>query len=232
MVGSVAAENQILAGLPEPELDRMVDLLEPVDAALREPVYEPGQPIEHLYFPVGAVFSLVAGREGTRVEVSTIGREGVVGLPVFLGARLSAHHAFCQVPGAALRMESAAMVEFLTTSDGALHERLHRYTQAVIVQLAQSVACNQLHRAEQRAARWLLMTRDRVAADTFPLTQEFLAQMLGTRRATVSEVAQRLQDAGLITYRRGVITIRDAAGLEATSCACYRLVTDEYSRLL
>jgi CRP-like cAMP-binding protein len=113
-----------------------------------------------------------------------------------------------------------------------MHSRLHRYTQFTIVQLAQSVACNQLHDTEQRAARWLLMTRDRVARDSFPMTQQFLAQMLGVRRATVSGVATALQQAGMIAYHRGAITILDNAALERTACECYRLVLNEHEQLL
>jgi CRP-like cAMP-binding protein len=169
--------NRLLAGLDRDEYDHVVGLLEPYDATLRASVYSPGRPIEHVYFPLDCVFSLVAGVGDDTVEVNTIGNEGMVGLPVFLGAAVSPNSAFCQVPGAALRMPAHALAHFLSTGDGTMHSLLHRYTQATIVQLAQSVACNQLHDARQRTARWLLMTRDRVGADSFPMTQEFLAQM-------------------------------------------------------
>ena len=224
--------NQLLDGLDAAEYDRIAGLLEPYDASLRTQVHDPGAPIEHVYFPLHCVFSLVAGIGRSTVEVNTIGFEGMVGLPVFLGSAVSPHSAFCQVPGPAVRMRSSALVDFLSSGDGSMHSRLHRYTQSTIVQLAQSVACNQLHSTEQRAARWLLMTRDRVAGDTFPMTQQFLAQMLGVRRATVSGVATALQQAGIIIYRRGVISIVDTAALEATTCPCYRLVRDEHAELL
>lgn len=224
--------NQLLAGLDEAEYDGFVGLLEPYDASIRTQVHDPGARIDHVYFPLRCVFSLVAGDGEETVEVNTIGYEGMVGLPVFLGTGVSPHSAFCQVPGPAVRIRSTALVDFLSSGDGSMHSRLHRYTQSTIVQLAQSVACNQLHSTEQRAARWLLMTRDRVEADTFPMTQEFLAQMLGVRRATVSSVANSLQQAGIITYNRGVISIIDTPALEATSCECYRLVRDEHEQLL
>ena len=224
--------NRLLAGLDRDEYDHVVGLLEPYDATLRAAVYSPGRPIEHVYFPLDCVFSLVAGVGDDTVEVNTIGNEGMVGLPVFLGAAVSPNSAFCQVPGTALRMPAHALAHFLSTGDGTMHSLLHRYTQATIVQLAQSVACNQLHDARQRTARWLLITRDRVGADSFPMTQEFLAQMLGVRRATVSGIAAGLQQEGRIAYTRGVLSILDAPALQQITCECYRIVHDEYRQLL
>jgi CRP-like cAMP-binding protein len=224
--------NRLLAGLDSEELDEIVPWLEPHETRERTQVHDPGSLIEHVYFPLTAVFSLVAGVGEQTIEVSTIGREGMVGLPVFLGSASSPNTAFCQVPGESLRMRGADLTSFLSRSDGGLHSRLHRYTQVMIVQLAQSVACNHLHDIEQRAARWLLMTRDRVGSDQFPMTQQFLAQMLGVRRASVSAVASRLQAAGMITYVRGLLTITDKPALEETTCECYRLVQDEYDQLL
>lgn len=232
MPASDLLENRLLAGLPSNELDRLAPLVEVVDVEIKTAVYEPGGPIDLVYFPLDAVFSLVAGVGSAQVEVATIGREGMVGLPVFLGARVSPNRAFSQVPGRTARLGADQLTGFLHGADGDLHDRLHRYTQATIIQLAQSVACNQLHSTQQRAARWLLTTMDRVGSATFPLTQEFLAQMLGVRRATVSEIAARLQDKSLITYTRGVITIVDQRRLSALSCACYEIVEREYARLL
>jgi len=224
--------NRLLAGLDDAERARLAPLLEPVEAVLRTPVYDPGEAIEHVYFPLRCVFSLVAVVGDDVIEVSTIGNEGMVGLPVFLGAAVSPNSAFCQVPGPALRMRAPDLVTFLSHWDGTMHSRLHRYTQATIVQLAQSVACNQLHTTHQRTARWLLMTRDRVDQDSFTLTQEFLAQMLGVRRATVSGIAAEFQAAGLIAYNRGTMSITDPAGLETLTCECYRVIQDEYDQLL
>jgi CRP-like cAMP-binding protein len=224
--------NQLLAGLERAELDRVTGMLEPFEATIRASIYQPGEPIEYVYFPLHCVFSLVAGVGDDTVEVNTIGNEGMVGLPVFLGAGASPNSAFCQVPGPALRMRAHHLVDFLAAGDGSMHSRLHRYTQATIVQLAQSVACNQLHNTEQRTARWLLTTRDRVAGDTFPMTQDFLAQMLGVRRATVSGVAAALQEAGMIAYSRGMMSIVDNAALEDATCECYAIVHEEYAELL
>jgi CRP-like cAMP-binding protein len=228
----VAKRNRLLAGMDDQDFDELLPRLEPHQASERTQVQAPGSPIEHVYFPLTAVFSLVAGVGEETVEVGTIGREGMVGLPVFLGSASSPNTAFCQVPGSSLRMRAADLSDFLSRSDGSLHSRLHRYTQAMLVQVAQSVACNQIHSIEQRAARWLLMTRDRVGGDTFPMTQQFLAQMLGVRRASVSNVASRLQAAGMITYLRGVLTVADGSALEEASCECYRLVQDEFDQLL
>jgi CRP-like cAMP-binding protein len=226
-------DNNLLAGMAAPELERLLPKLQWCAPEIRFLVYEPGGPIDDVYFPLTAVFSLLAGVGEREVEVSTIGCEGMVGLPVFLGARTSPNRAFCQVAGEALRVKATDLMEFLNNgADGSLHSQLHRYTQATMVQLAQSVACNQLHAAHQRAARWLLMTRDRVGSETFPLTQEFLAQMLGVRRATVSEVAAQLMDDDIISYRRGVVQIHDPRRLEAVSCECYRIVQAEYTGLV
>jgi CRP-like cAMP-binding protein len=224
--------NQLLAGLDTAEFGRLVGMLEPFEATMRESVHHPGTPIEYVYFPLRSVFSLVAGVGDRTVEVNTIGNEGMVGLPVFLGAGASPNKAFVQVSGPAVRMPAHRLVEFLSSGDGSLHSRLHRYTQATIVQLAQSVACNQLHSTEKRTARWLLTTRDRVDNDTFPITQDFLAQMLGVRRATVSGVAASLQEAGVISYHRGVLSILDNAALESATCECYWIIRDEYEQLL
>jgi CRP-like cAMP-binding protein len=224
--------NRLLAGLDTAEYERLVGMLEPFEATMRESVHHPGAPIEYIYFPLHCVFSLVAGVGDSTVEVGTVGNEGMVGLPIFLGAAASPSKAFVQVSGPAVRMRAHELVSFLSSGDGSMHSRLHRYTQATIVQLAQSVACNQLHNTEQRTARWLLTTRDRVDDDTFPMTQDFLAQMLGVRRATVSGVAASLQGAGVVAYHRGVMSILDTAALEAATCECYTIIRDEYEQLL
>ncbi|MGY1636226.1 Crp/Fnr family transcriptional regulator [Geodermatophilus sp. SYSU D00742] len=223
--------NLLLRGLPEEEYQRFVPALEVVELDVRDQVSERGKPIEHLYFPVDAVLSLLATVDGeAAVEVATIGYEGMGGLPAFLGRTESPHDSFCQVAGSALRLPTAELRRFLST-DGALHDLLHRYTQATMVLLAQNVACNRLHTTEERCARWLLQTRDRVGGDEFALTQEFLAQMLGVRRGTVSLTAGVLQQAGVIRYTRGRITVVDADGLHDAACDCYDIVQAEYRRL-
>jgi CRP-like cAMP-binding protein len=154
----------------------------------------------------------------------------MVGLPLFLGAGSSPHASFCQIPGQAVRLHADSLRTVLA-DDGALHRALNRATQATMVQVAQNVACNNGHDLEQRAARWLLTTHDRVVRDHYPLTQQFLAQMLGARRPTVSQVAQRLQDRGLISYSRGILRILDRPGLEAVCCPCYDIVRAEFDAI-
>jgi CRP-like cAMP-binding protein len=224
-------QNAILASLPEDEFSRLRPLLHLVAPELGEQVHHPGQPMTEVYFPVTCVFSIIGLADGRpRVEVGTIGREGMHGIPVFLGRATSPHASFCQIPGYAARLAAAELRDFLA-ADGALHHALNEFTQATIVQIAQNVVCNGSHPVAERAARWLLTTQDRVAGDEFPLTQEFLSQMLGVRRPTVSETARKLQAEGLIRYQRGVMTILDRPGLERASCDCYAIVKAEFDAL-
>ncbi|HEU0014435.1 MAG TPA: Crp/Fnr family transcriptional regulator [Longimicrobium sp.] len=227
-----APRNRILASLPAGDLRRLLPLLELRDLELRRVVVEVNQPIEHVWFPEAGVVSLLGVMEdGTAVETATVGNEGMVGLPVFLGADSMAGQAFCQVTGQAYRMPAGALREEVRRG-GPLAELLGRYTQALFTQIAQSSACNRVHPVAQRCARWLLLTHDRVGRDTFDLTHLFLAQMLGVRRATVTEVAGALQARGVIEYTRGVVRIVDRAGLERESCECYRVIAAEFARLL
>ena len=166
------------------------------------------------------------------MEAATIGREGFVGTPMVLGAPSTTVEALAQIPGTAARMDAGRLVEWLRTAGGTLFPVLLRYAQALQEQTAQSVACNRRHGIDERCARWLLMTHDRVGADEFPLTQDFLAFMLGVRRASVTVAAGMLQQAGLIHYRRGRITVRDRERLEAASCECYGIIRREYTQLL
>ena len=223
--------NLLLAALPDDEFHRLLPELEPVELDVREQLYEHGKPMEHLWFPVDAVLSLLAVVEGeAAIEVATIGYEGMGGLPAFLGTTESPHDTFAQIAGTAVRLATGELRRFLS-GDGALHDVLHRYTLATMIQLSQNVACNRLHTTEERCARWLLQTRDRVGADEFSLTQEFLAQMLGVRRGTVSLTAGVLQQAGVIRYTRGRITVLDADALYEAACDCYDIIQSEYRRV-
>ena len=223
--------NAIIRQLPDHEFERLRDRVEIVDAELRQEVFRPGEPITHVYFPLTCVYSMVAlADDRVVIEVATTGPEGMAGLPLFLGAATSPHAAFCQIPGQAAGLEAAGLRSLLS-DDGTLHALLNRLTQAAMVQVAQHVVCNATHDVEQRTARWLLTTHDRVDSDTFSLTQEFLAQMLGSRRQTVSQIARRLQDRGLITYVRGVMTVKDRAALEALACQCYDIVRREFDAM-
>jgi CRP-like cAMP-binding protein len=226
------ARNRVLASLPGGERRAVAERGTLKDFEISEVVFLEREPIEHVLFPLTGVFSLLSVTPDEQiVEVATVGREGFVGLPVFLQAQLtSAHRAIAQIPGSAVTMSAAAFME-LGNSGGALQTALQRYTQALITQIAQNAACNRVHSVEQRCARWLLMTHDRVDGDEFVITQEFLAQMLGVRRAAVNVAAQALQDAGAITYVRGRMTIVDRRRLETASCACYGVIREEFDRL-
>lgn len=224
--------NRLLGALPPEDVAALLAQLTVVAMGLKETVYEINQPISDIYFPLSGVFSLLAHTAADEaIEVGNIGSEGMVGLPIFLGAPTAPTLCFSQVPGYAARMTAAAFrVE--VEQRPALHRLLHRYTQALFNQIGQGAACNRHHPMEQRLARWLLMTHDRAGQDRFPLTHEFIAQMLGVRRATATEAAQALQAAGVIQYTRGLTTIVDRAGLEATACVCYRIITDDFNALI
>jgi CRP-like cAMP-binding protein len=193
---------------------------------------EANRPITVVDFPLHGVASQLATmQDGTTVEVGPIGREGTTGLPLFLGAATTPIHTLMQIPGECMRLPAGsfrAAVDRLPS----LRRALQLYAEATVTSMAWWVACNRIHVIEQRLARWLLMSHDRVLSDAFLLTQEFLAQMMGVRRASVSEAAAELQVAGLIHYSRGVITIVDRAGLERRACECYWVVTREWDRLL
>ena len=229
----VVGRNRLLDSLPANVSDRVKQNLEKVTFTVRKLLYESNAPIEYIYFPLGGVMSLVVEMEdGGTVEVGTIGNEGMVGTPVFLGAEKSPTKAFCQVPGDCLRMPVASFKRELSAEDGILRDRVSRHAQGMINQISQSVACNHLHSIEERTARWLLMTHDRVGQNELLLTQEFLAQMLGVRRPSVTVAAGLLDKAGLITYKRGRITVVDRERLEEAACECYSVVKREYERLL
>jgi len=224
--------NRLLGALPDAELARFRPHMELVRLEQRDPLFEPEAPIRHVYFPETTVVSLVSTMEnGATVEVGTAGCEGMAGLSVFLADDSSSVRAFAQVPGVAVRMETGVFVQ-LARESGALHQILLRYTQAFLTQVAQTAACNAAHLVEERCARWLLMTHDRVEGDAFPLTHEFLAFMLGVRRAGVTVAMGMLQDANLVRYTRGRVQILDRAGLEGASCECYRVVRAHFDRLL
>jgi len=227
----VPGENRLLTALPRAEYRRLRPHLEKVSLPLKDILYEANGPIPHIFFPLNGVVSLVLMEGGFTLELGTIGNEGMVGTPVFLGAESSPTRAISQVPGDALRMETKVFQEEMTRG-GPLHGLVQRYTQAMINQISQSTVCNHRHSVQKRMCRWLLMSHDRVGTDEFQLTQEFLAQMLGVRRPTVSAAAGILQKAGLITYHRGRLTVLDRKGLEAASCECYEVVAKELDRLL
>jgi len=206
--------------------------LTPVVLGFEEVLYEPDEPIRYVYFPTSGMISLLLVLEnGSVAEVSRVGNEGMVGLPVFLGVRTSRTRAFVQVSGEALRMKAQVFSQE-ARQGGPLSVLLLRYTQALLRHSERLTACNTCHPIVQRLCCWLLITHDRVQADQFEITQEFLSQMLGVHRQSVTLAASRLQGAGLIRYSRGKLRILDRPGLEAASCECYRAVTREFERLL
>ena len=228
----VRPRNHLLRALPPAELELLRPHLELVQWQQRDLVYDAGAPIHYVHFPETAVLSNVSVlAQGGTVEVGTAGREGMVGLPVFLGDHASTHVVFAQVPGLASRIETKLFLG-LTTTPGAFHRVMLRYTRAFFTQVVQTAACNAAHLVEERCARWLLTTHDRVDGADFPLTHELLAYMLGVRRAGVTVAMGALQDAGLVHTTRGRIAIADRAGLERASCECYHVVRAHFERLL
>lgn len=224
--------NRLLAALPGPDYERLFPELEIVAPGIREVVHEPSGPIAAVYFPLTSVFSLLTlMADGRAIEYATVGREGLVGLPVFLGTGVMPSRALIQIPGYAVRMKAEAFREAARRS-GPFQRVLLRYTQALLCQIAQTAACNRLHSIEERCSRWLLMTHEQAGRDQFLLTQEFLGQMLGVRRQSVNVVAGVFQKAGFIRYRRGEITMLDRPGLEAAVCECYGIIRSEFERLL
>lgn len=233
MSGGARSGNRLLDALPEREFKRIRGDLEETTLEVGEPLFGQGEPILHVHLPTGAVVSLMTKIAGTEAaEVATVGKEGLVGLPIFFGGGSTrAFMAICQIPGTSLRMPADA---FKRASDAKapFHDVVLLYTQALFTQLIRNGACARAHPLSERAACWLLVTHDRVGNDSFPLKQEFLSRMLGVRRPTVNSAARTLQEAGLIQYSRGRITVLDRKGLEAASCECYFVVRDEYARLL
>jgi CRP-like cAMP-binding protein len=225
-------QNRILAALPAKEYERLLPHLEQIALNLGEVLSQPDEPLQYVYFPNRGTISLVVVLEdGSEVEAGVIGNEGMLGLAVVAGTNSMPLQAIVQIPDGGMRLKVGVFREEFNR-----HEQLHRlllnYSQALFVQAAQTAACNRLHRLDARLARWLLMCQDRSKADDLQLTHEFLAVMLGVRRAGVSMAASKFQEDGLIKYTRGHLRILDRKGLEAASCECYGVVRDEFDRLL
>lgn len=221
-------KNRLLAALSQKALKQLSPHLELTSLKLNQSAYEPNRLIKYVHFPLNGVISIVTVmRDGMELEAATVGNEGFVGVPVLLGSQTTGSKAFCQVPGSEVRLKATVFRAELE-QNAEFKGILLRYTDAMMSQLAQGVACNAVHSVAQRCARWLLQTHDRMGSDRFPLTHEFLGGMLGVRRAGVSEAASRLSRAGLIRYRRGLIEILDRVGLENASCECYRATQREF----
>jgi CRP-like cAMP-binding protein len=224
--GPPAIENSLLAAVPRKEYRRLLARLEPVTLTFGDVLYEPGQTIHHVYFPSASLVSLLTLADGhLALEVGLIGREGMVGIPLALGHKVSSVRALVQGAGTAMRMTSAHFHKEFRLSLP-LQQELYRYVHALMAQISQTAACNRFHVVEARLARWLLMTHDRVKSDQFRMTHEFLGHMLGVQRVAVTNAAHALQKRKLIRYTRGAITILDREGLEAAACKCYQVVKD------
>src|ERR1700684_207129 len=220
--------NRLLASIPPKQYQRLRAQLEPVTLIFGQVLYQPGKAIRHVYFPIDCLISLLTAVDGGRtLEVGMVGNEGMAGMPFILGMGVSGVRAIVQGGGNALRMASAPF-RIEVDRNQRLQQALYRYTYALMTQISQTAACNRFHEAEARLARWLLMTRDRVGSDEFPLTHVFLAHMLGLRREGVTEAASALKRRKLIAYSRGKIQILDASGLKASSCSCYQIVKTVY----
>jgi CRP-like cAMP-binding protein len=217
-------QNSLLAAVPRKEQRRLLAGLEEVTLTFGDVLYEPGDTIRHVYFPVTSLVSLLVLADGhLALEVGLIGHEGMVGIPVILGHERSQVRALVQGSGPALRMSSAHLLREFRLSPP-LRKELYRYTHALMAQISQTAACNRFHVVERRLARWLLMTHDRVQSDQFRMTHDFLGHMLGVRRVGVTRAAQALQKRGLIRYSRGNIIVLDRKGLESAACECYKVV--------
>src|SRR3712207_4091093 len=224
--------NWLLRAMPPDEQELIAPHLEPVRLELGRVVCEIGVPIEHVYFPeTGIISSLSVMADGSAVETATIGPEGVSGIALFHGVDRTPEHAFVQVPGEGYRVTADALRAVLPSLPS-LTAALHRYSTGLLTLIGQNSGCNRKHSVLQRCARWLLMTHDRVGRDGFELTHHILSQMLGVRRASVTEAALALGEAGAIEYRRGFLTVLDRNALERASCECYAIIHSTFDRLL
>ena len=225
-------QNQLLAALPPGERLRWLPQLEQVDMPLGQVLYEAGSALAHVYFPTSSIVSLLyVMANGASAEIAVVGSEGIVGISLFMGGESTPSRAVVQSAGQGYRLEAQLMKDEFNRAGPVLHLLL-RYTQALITQMAQTAVCNRHHTLDQQLCRWLLLSLDRLPGNELVMTQELIANMLGVRREGVTESALRLQQAGLIRYARGRITVLDRPALERRTCECYAVVKKEYDRLL
>jgi CRP-like cAMP-binding protein len=226
------SSNHLLAALPENEWQRWQPELELIDLKLGQVLYESGGKMQHVYFPIDAIVSLLFVLEnGSSAEIAVVGNEGIVGVSLFMGGETTPSRAVVQSAGKCLRLSAQILKNEFNKSLPVMHLLL-RYTQALITQMTQTAVCNRHHSLDQQLCRWLLLSMDRLTGSHLLMTQELIANMLGVRREGVTEAAGRLQKAGLIKYARGKIDVIDRVGIEKRSCECYAVVKKEYDRLL
>jgi CRP-like cAMP-binding protein len=225
-------QNHLLAALPASDYERLAPHLELIPMKLGDVLYESGSKLHYVYFPTTSIVSLLYVMEdGASAEIAIVGNEGILGISLFMGGDTTPSRAVVQSGGHGVRLKA----ELLKSEFGRFGPTMHlllRYTQALITQMAQTAVCNRHHSVDQQLCRWLLLSLDRLATNELSMTQELIANMLGVRREGVTEAARKLQDASLIRYRRGRITVLDRLGLEARSCECYQVVKTEFDRLL
>jgi len=227
-----ARKNLLLSALPDADWQRILPQLEVESLALGQSIYESGRPIKKLYFPTTCVISLLhVMNDGASAEIAVAGREGVVGVSLFMGGVSTTSRAIVQSAGEAFLLRDSVVTEEFAQG-GALHHLLLRYTQALLTQMAQTAVCNRHHTVDQQLCRWLLLSIDRLDTNELTMTQQLIADMLGVRREGVTEAAGKLQQIGSIEYRRGRITVRDRGIIEQLACECYEVVKKEYDRLL
>ena len=225
-------QNRLLAALPDAEWQRWLPHLEAVEMPLGKVLYESGSTLGHVYFPTTSIVSLLYVMEdGASAEIAVVGHEGIVGISLFMGGGSTPSRAVVQSAGQGFRLRASLMMQEFDRAGPVLHLLL-RYTQALITQMAQTAVCNRHHSLDQQLCRWLLLSLDRLPSHELIMTQELIANMLGVRREGVTEAAGNLQDAGLIRYARGHITVLDREKLEQRTCECYAVVKNEYDRLL
>lgn len=229
----MTTENHLLAALPREVYEKLAPNLKRVSLERGTILHHPGQTIEALYFPIDCLLSMtVTMSDGSTAEAGMVGNREVIGVNAFMGGRETTQTEYMvQIAGSAIKADAQPLLEEFDRNKK-LRDVLLRYTQALIAQLSQTTGCNSLHQLEQRLARWLLEAQDRVDSDDLKLTQEYIAHMLGVRRAGVTQAAQKLQERGLIRYHRGHVQILDQQGLEASACECFRTLREEYDRLL
>jgi CRP-like cAMP-binding protein len=224
--------NHLLDALPAGDYTRLKSHLELIPLGLGEVLYKPGARLRYVYFPTTSIVSLLYVMEdGASAEIAVVGNEGMLGISLFMGGETTPSHAVVQSAGLSVRLEAQLLKDEFARFGPMMHLLL-RYTQALITQMAQTAVCNRHHSVDQQLCRWLLLSLDRLASNELSMTQELIANMLGVRREGVTEAAGKLQDAGLIHYQRGRITVLDRPGLEARSCECYQVVKTEFDRLL
>jgi CRP-like cAMP-binding protein len=225
-------QNHLLDALPEADYARIAAHLELIPLKLGDVLYEPGVRLRYVYFPTTSIVSLLYVMEdGASAEIAIVGNEGILGISLFMGGDTTPSRAVVQSAGYGFRLKAQLLKDEFARF-GPTTNLLLRYTQALITQMAQTAVCNRHHSVDQQLCRWLLLSLDRLASNELSMTQELIANMLGVRREGVTEAAGKLQDAGLIRYRRGKITVLDRPGLEARSCECYQVVKTEFDRLL